>query len=221
MTQYLFEIMDYSEVWALFIPLYWFFRNPKQPKWMMPVIVYLWAALLINSMIVIGHKYPLYCHKIFHPNGYLYNIHSIVRYTCFFWFFVWIKEPFTVQYKTLLPVISFAFVVIIFVFFDRFNDQSFSSKLLSTEAGLLLVYCLQFYLFKLNTDTDETDKKDFWIVTGLSIYVLYNFFCFLFFNHLYNLKYEKLVFNMWYVHNATFIILCVFIAKSINIGNKK
>lgn len=221
MIKCLVEIMDYSEVWALFIPLFFLLKNPEQPWWIKPVIVFLWAALMINIMIVAGQKYPGFYHEIFHPNGYLYNVLSIIRYSCFFWLFLNIKEPFTVRYKTLLSIISFAFVVIIFLFFDRFNDNSFSSKLLSTEAGLLLVYCLQFYLFKLNTDNDETRQKDFWIVTGLSIYVLYNFFCFLFFNHFYSLNYTTLIIGMWYVHNVTFIILCAFIAKSLNIGNKK
>ena len=80
---------------------------------------------------------------------------------------------------------------------------------------MLLFYCLEYYLYKLQDDNFEIKKQpDFWIVTGLSIYVVFNFPYFLFYKYLLDIKEEKFVVQMWNFHNVTFIIFCIFIAKA-------
>ncbi|CAN5184168.1 hypothetical protein BH20BAC1_BH20BAC1_14220 [soil metagenome] len=56
--------------------------------------------------------------------------------------------------------------------------------------------------------------KDFWVVTGLSIYVVTNFFVFLFYTPMLNTN-LNLAMKMWNVHNTAFILLCIFISKAI------
>lgn len=175
-------------------------------------------AFVLDLMIVIGDVFKDKVPKWIHPNNYLYNIHSIVRYTCFTLFFLKQKHPYSKTIRKILPYVTL-FVFINFIFLESFvKENSFSSTLLSAEAGLLLFYCLQYYLFKLKDDTFEMQKQpDFWVVTGLSIYVVFNFPYFLLYTYLVNKKDSNLtnfVMNMWYYHNVTFIVLCIFIAKA-------
>lgn len=169
-------------------------------------------------MIDIGDVYKDKVPKWLHPNNYLYNIHSIVRYSCFTLFFLRLNHPYRKIIKKILPFVS-VLILFNFIFLERFvKENSFSSTLLSGEACLLLFYCLQYYLFKLKDDNFEMQKQpEFWAVTGLSIYVVFNFPYFLLYSYLVNKRDANLinfVMQMWYYHNITFIILCIFIAKA-------
>jgi FtsH-binding integral membrane protein len=102
-----------------------------------------------------------------------------------------------------------------FLFVESFfNYFSFSGNLLATEAYLLLVFCMLFYLGELK-DKDENlfNSPHFWVVTGLSIYVVVNFFVFLFYLPMIDVDVD-LVVRMWDVHNISFIIFCLFLTKA-------
>jgi hypothetical protein len=89
-----------------------------------------------------------------------------------------------------------------------------SSRLLSTEAAFLLFYCLQYYLYKLLDDDPETIRQaDFWVVTGLTVYVSISFFIFLFQNTLVK-QLQPFAITIWKVHDIAYIILCIFLAKA-------
>lgn len=211
-------ILDQSEVWALLIPLFFLIKYRKQPLYLRPIIAYLWLALIIDLFIDIGYVYKEDAPRWLYPNNYLYNLHSIIRFICYTSFFLSLKHPYHKLIKKIVPYVSIL-IVINFIFLESFiRDKSFSSNLLSAEAGLLLFYCLQYYLFKLKDDNAETKKQpDFWVVTGLSIYVVFNFPYFLLYKYLLDKKDVALtnfVVEMWYYHNVTFIILCIFIAKA-------
>ena len=88
-----------------------------------------------------------------------------------------------------------------------------SSRLLATEAALLLFYCLQYFIFLLLEDRDTPLRKQpgFWIATGLIIYVATSFFIFLFYTYLIKQNFEFAV-SIWDVHNIAYILLCISIA---------
>ena len=99
-----------------------------------------------------------------------------------------------------------------------FRQDTFSSRLMATEAGILLFYCLQYYLFKLQEESTTTKRSgDFWMVTGLSIYVVFNFPFFLLYT---SLKVKDQV-NWWNIHNISYIILCIFIAKAFYVSRSR
>lgn len=209
-------IFDWSEMWALLIPLFQLSIRPKQPAFLTPVIIYLCAALLLNLSVDILAGYNHY-HR--GPdsisNNPLYNIHSLVRFTCFSYFFIRLPQSFYNKIKKLLPVVFIVFFIIDFGFFeDFFYPLHLSGNLFSAEAFLLLVYCMLFYLSKLKDEVEAlSGGKDFWVVTGLSIYVVTNFFVFLFYVPMIK-ENPHLANNMWDVNNAAYIILCIFITKA-------
>jgi hypothetical protein len=107
------------------------------------------------------------------------------------------------------------FVLINFIFFEHFfNFLMLSGSLLTVEAFLLLIYCLNYYLTQLNIEVENiATRKNFWIVTGLGVYVVVNFFLFLFYVPMIK-ENPKLASQMWNIHNVAYIIFCTLIAKS-------
>lgn len=222
--KFLFEIYDWCEVWAPLIPLFVWMKYPKQPAYFKPLFIYLWIAILLSLVADIGWKIKDYISKDFYKthdlpwledNNYLYNIHSVVRFICFGFFFSRLESSSNSKILKVLPWLGLGFVLVNFIFFESFfGGESISSLLFATEAGLLLLYCLHYFLSGLQGEIMQSSKApEYWVVLGLSIYVVLNFFYFLFYQTLIDEGHGKLVADLWYAHNATFIILCIFIAK--------
>jgi hypothetical protein len=96
-------ILDWSEVWALLIPLFVLMLKRQQPVYMKPVIVYLWLAILLNLSGDIVVQINFFNSRIVYSNNPLYNLHSLIRFTCFAWFFSKIKQHFFFAYQTNSP----------------------------------------------------------------------------------------------------------------------
>ena len=215
-------ILDYAEVWALIFPIL-FSWKAFQATWPFKIVaIYVWGAFFINVMIVCGHLYSDGFGGIFFPNLYLYNIHSIFRLICFSLFFIALMQPLLEAVKKLLPILCLILITInFFNYEDFFNPSTFSSRLFSLEMALLLFYCLQFYLFILKEDTPASPSPTKWIVMGLFIYVIINFPYFLLFRTLIETDNLNFVKTMWYIHNVTYIVLCLYITKAFHaITNK-
>lgn len=215
-------ILDWSEVWALLIPLAVLLWKKDKTVYLRPVSIYVWIALLLNIGIVLLSEYKtkwgLHHGDFLWNNNLLYNIGSIFRLFLFAWFFNLLRQRFMHRLKIIIPFTFLVFVLVNFIFYENFipwgQFESFSSRLLATEAALLLFYCLQYFIFLLIEDktTKLSHQPGFWVVTGLSIYVSVSFFIFLFYSYLSNVTSDFAV-NIWDVHNIVFIILCIFIAK--------
>ncbi len=212
-------ILDWSEVWAPFIPLAFLGGKKKLHTYLKPVRLYIWLALLINIFIIIIWKrnklslpeFP----DFLQSNNFLYNVHSIVRFLLFAWFFTLLDQPFLRILKKIVPGIYIILVLFNFLYLeDFFYYWSFSNRLLSIETGILLLFCLQYYFYILKEEHEEDRRPpSFWVVTGLSIYVVINFPIFLFYKAFLK-EFENFAIGIWDVTNLSFIIFCLFIAKA-------
>ncbi|MEJ7911997.1 MAG: hypothetical protein WKF70_02495, partial [Chitinophagaceae bacterium] len=175
-------LLDWSEVWSLTIPLGILLSKPRQPYYLRPVIVYLCIALPLNLFGNFIADFKAHLPPSLQSNNALYNIHSIIRLLCFSWFFTLLKQPFYHTIKKALPIISITFILINFIFVEAFFfHDHLSGNLLSAEAFVLLIYCMLYYLSQLEQEDDQFSyKSHFWVATGLCIYVVVNFFVFLF-----------------------------------------
>ncbi len=214
-------ILDWSEVWALLIPLFVLVVRGKQPPLLKPVIVYLWLALLFNFIADVIGDFKRYFPAWIQSNNPLYNVHSLVRFACFSYFFISLKQSSTNAIQKIIPFLSLLFVLINFSFFENFfNPMHLSGDLLAVEAYLLLIYCMLYYLLRLKKDVEViSGGKVFWVVTGLSIYVVINFFVFLFYLPMIKLN-PMLADKMWTIHNIAYIIFCILIAKAFYVHNE-
>lgn len=217
MIDYLQLLLDWSEIWALLIPISILIIKGKQPAGLKPVVIYIWLALLLNIIIDIimalnatrepGNQLT---------NNPIYNMHSLVRFACFAVYFNRQPQQYFPAVRKIIIFMMVAFVLVNFIFFENFFEfRHLSGNLLSAEAFFLLMYCMQFYLSQLRNENESiTINAHFWVVTGLSIYLVVNFFVFLFYVPLLNLDDGTTSTNMWNVHNIAFIIFCIFTAKA-------
>ncbi len=217
MNNLLKQVLGWSEVWALFIPLFALVLKRKQPLYLKPVIIYILLALVLNLFqdIIANLKFTLHFPHWLQTNNYVYNFHSVARLFLFSLFFIILRQPFLQKVKKIVPIIFSLFVIINFTFFeDFFNFNMLSSRLLSLEAVLLLFYCLQYYLYKLLEENEGVEREpDFWVVTGLTIYVSVSFIIFLFQNTLVK-QLQPFAITIWKVHDIVYIIFCFFLAKA-------
>jgi hypothetical protein len=206
-------IIDWSEVWALLIPISVLLFK-KQPVGLKLVVFYIWIALIINLSIDIIWKFRTMLPAAYNSNNYLYNLHSAIRFYLFSAFFIHLNQPFLVTLKKIIPICFTIFIIINFTFYENFFDYwKLSSRLLSTEAIFLLFYTLQYYLFKINDNVGtKIMNSDFWITTGLGIFVTLNFFIFLLYNEL-TLRFQNFAISLWSVHNISYIVFNLFLAK--------
>lgn len=209
------RLYDWSEVWALLIPLSVLFFYPRQPSYLKPVVFYIWIALALNLVADIIGDFKAHLPGWMQSNNPLYNLHSIVRFVCFSAFFTALKQPFFDGMRKVLAWVSVLFVLLNFGLNENFfYTENLSGNLLSFEAYLLLVYCLLYYLSQLKSDVEAiASGPDFWVTTGLCIYVVINFFVFLFYVPM--IKEDPVLADeMWSVHNLAYILVSVFIAKA-------
>ncbi len=223
MADLIYNIVDLAEVWALLMPLIFIFPLSRLEGWQKPVAVYVILALVLNSIATLISNSADF-HSLLHikSNVIFYNIHSVVRFVCFSYFFILLKQRRYSTLRKLLPVLYVIMFFINFLFFDDFfYRRSISGNLLTIESYLLLAYCMLFFLASLKEDEAIMNKgPELLIIVGLSIYVVMNFFLFLFYVPMMN-ENSKLADNMWTVHNIAYIILCICIALAFYRSNKQ
>ncbi|MEO6636895.1 MAG: hypothetical protein ABIN25_01385 [Ginsengibacter sp.] len=217
MSDFIYTVLDLAEVWALLLPLIFMFPlRGLLFRWQKPIAIYVLVALVLNCISTLISS-SSYFHLLMpvKSNVIIYNIHSIVRFVCFSYFFILLKQNRYGVVKKLIPLLYVTMFFINFLFFDNFfNAEIISGNLLTIESYLLLVYCMLFFLASLKEDKAIMDKgPELWIIVGLSIYVVINFFLFLFYVPMIK-ENQRLADNMWTVHNVAYIILCACIAKA-------
>ena len=210
------HLLNWSEVWGLLIPLFTLIGfKKKQPNLLIPIIIYLCLGLVMNLLADLIADFKTVFPAVLKSNNPIYNLHSIIRFTCFTIFFITIKKVPVSNLKKVVILIMCLFILINFIFYENFfNYYILSGSLLAIESYFLLIFCMEYYLSELNDDVENiSSKKNFWIVTGLSIYVAVNFFIFLFYVPMIK-ENQLLAAQMWNVHNVAYLILCILIAKS-------
>lgn len=182
---------------------------------MQPVILYLWLSLLINVLIDAMAEYNRHFPGFPFSNTALYNIHSVVRFACFVAFFNFLRLSEIGRVKLLLPLIFIVCCIYNFIFNENFFDRGkIGSNLLALESFLLLIYCLLYYFNRARQDTVAVATEGFWVVTGLSIFVVTNFFVFLNYDPILSSDPYWAV-KLWDVHNVAFITFCICITKAL------
>ena len=220
MNEILHTIRNWSEAWALLIPLTIIFIYRFRIPGMFPIMIYVCLALLLNTasttMFVFHKSMPSFLQN----NNILYNIHSFLRVTCFGLFIYHIrKHRYSFIYRGLI-VVYIIFVVCNFIFFE--SILIFSSRIFSAESIVLLILCFSFFVRSIQDESDTNWIKHpaFLICGGVSFYEAVNFFIFLLFYPL-SAKDAKFISALWTVHNITFIILCLTIAQALYSSHKK
>ena len=223
------EVIDWSEAWALLIPLTFYFIWKPKDVWVKPVIIYVIIAFILNltaDMIWKGYSFGLTesINRIFSflyipaykqvSNNLFYNIHSIIRLLLFTWFFYKLDPVFFKKLNLIIVPPFIVFTIINFYWFASIIVLP-NSALFAVEAALLLFYCIVYFI-RLNKEdqlTNPFSESSFKIVSGLTLYNAINFPIFIFYDYLIitNDAYST---GVWNVHNITYIVLNILIALS-------
>lgn len=209
-------LLDWSEVWAPLIPLVFYLFHRDQPRFMKPVIWYLALAFFLNLAIDFISEFKPEIVPESVSNNPLYNLHSMVRFFCFAGFFNMLGQRGRWRVRQWLPALFLAIALVNALYFeDPLDHDALNGNLLAAEAYLLLIYCVLYYLYKLRDDDgDFAASPDFWVVTGLAIFVVVNFFVFLFYVPM---AYQDvhLALDIWNVHNLAYIVFCIFLTRAL------
>jgi hypothetical protein len=208
-------IREWSEVWALFIPLVIILiYRPKGNKtgWL---ITYVLVALFLNSASTVMAQFYGYMPSWLKNNNIVYNAHSIVRV---FFFSIYIMSVRSYQSKPILKYLLILYVVFVIVNFSFFEPILFlSPNLFAAESIVLLIMCLS-YFFRSMQDESETywlRQPSFLVCSGICFYEVITFFVFLFFNTInYSTEYRDRHFSdiLLLIYTISYVILCILLA---------
>ena len=135
MGKFLQSALDWSEIWALLIPLLVLLFRRKPPRLLKPVVVYLWLALGINFVIDMIWVFKEYFPGWLQSNNPFYNLHAVARFACFSIFFMLLPQPSYTYLKKMLLAGSVIFILVNFIFLENFfNIDHLSGNLLASDA---------------------------------------------------------------------------------------
>ena len=209
-------LRDWSEVWALLIPLIVFAVHKPKEKHIRLLIWYVIIGFILNFTAIFMVEYSnlvpswMYIDDMAN-NNILYNIHSILRVLLLSWYIISIRQfRFSVILKTLLA----AYLLFVFINFIFMESPFFlSTRLFAAESIVLLIMCL-LYFFRSIQDESQTNwlkHSSFLVCAGISLYEVITFFIFLFFYPLSQTDTPFFRVTM-VIYAITFVLFCILLA---------
>ncbi|HEX4875867.1 MAG TPA: hypothetical protein VFV31_04295 [Chitinophagaceae bacterium] len=216
-------ISDWSEVWALLIPLAVILRSPRRCRECLPLVIYIIVALLLNIISVLIQLYQDEMPYYLQNNNLFYNLHAIARVILFSWYIGLIcNKRFSTVTKAAIGVFSL-FLAANFIFIESILDLS--KWLPVAETVILLLLCMKYFLFSIKDDseTDWTKEPSFTACTAIALYVAATFFVFLFITspwvaYKVNLRFALMIAEFY---KLIFLIYCVLLAIAIYRTSKR
>lgn len=216
------EIFVWAESWAPLIPIILYFKYRPRQAYLKPVLLYFFLAVAFNTVsILIWQQKRLGLEMFTTNNNPFYNTQAIVRLFLLSSFFLLLKQPFAVILKKLLPFLFLLFVVLDLVWLEYFFALKIANNIHAAEAGLLLLYCLLFYLYLLHSEAvHPLQLASFWTVTGLIIFVAVSFPIYLYYESLIK-KDVTFAVDIWSVQKISFIVFCLLSAFGFTFAKDK
>ena len=213
LTSILKQILGWSEVWALFIPVTVFLAQRNNARLLFPLQLYLFFALVLNLLITLISNIHAFVVLFNGSNHVFYNLHSITKVAFFGWFIIRYLPRASSHIIRLLFVFYGAFVLFNFSFFE--SPLVFSSRLLTIESIILIFLGIAWYLYTLEDDgrAEYNRAAVFLAITGIVIYESVSFFIFLFYKQLI-VPERNFALLIWKVHDIAFIVMCLFLARA-------
>ena len=214
MNDLLNTIINWSEVWALLIPLTVIFIYRPKGVGTKSLILYVFAAFVLNTIATIMVQFYFSMPAWLKNNNILYNVHSLIRVILFSWYLTKIRQyRFPLIQKILLGA-CLIFILVNFVFME--SPFFLSSRLFAVESIVLLSLCLLFFFRSMQDDSEVNWLKHpaFLVCTGICLYEATSFFIFLFFYPLFekNPEFGNLTMS---IHNVMYVILCIILALAL------
>jgi hypothetical protein len=210
-------LRDWSEVWALLIPLIIILVYKPRGHHLGWVVCYVVAAFILNFLatfiIECYDLVPIWLYK--KGNNVFYNLHSFVMTLFFCFYFISVRRyKKTILLKTLL-ILYIVFVLINFVFLEP--PTKLSTRHFTTGSIVLLIMCLFYFIHSISEESQTNWLKhpSFIICSAVFLYESVTFFIYLFFYPMYSKTYNKdfsFALLMMRIYQAIFIVFCILLA---------
>ena len=221
MNNLLEKIINWSEVWALLIPLAIIIIYRPKGDHAHILITYVGIALLLNSVATLMVKFYFSLPGHLRNNNILYNIHSLVRVIFFSWYIFSVRK---FRDRSLVLTLLAAYLVfLVFNFITNEPPLYINTLHFVAESILLLIMTLLFFFRSMQDDKNWLNHPAFLVCVGLSLYEAVSFFIWLFFYPLVEQDWEFGDLTMS-IYNMIYVVFCVLIAMGlykIRHANKK
>jgi hypothetical protein len=180
-----------------------FFKKCKNQKSLWVIFTYCILSIVINYFIDIFYNN--------HFKYFFYALYTVVEFFSFSYILrLEIKNPF---FRKILLGSALFFLLFITVYYSLEKYRNIDSVPIGIETILILVGCF-YYLYEQMNDTKNLfiySKYQFWLISGIMIYLSGCFFIYIFGSQLDN---EFLV-KYWFLTNIFFIIKNIFFCIAI------
>ena len=173
-------IWDWSEGWALLIPLLTIFILRPKGRYLLLLKTYVILAFLVIFFAqLVQQCYYLFPDSLNNNNIY-YNIHVVIRVLTLGWYIISVR---TYKYHVLLKallILFIAFTLINFTFFE--SPLLLSIRLFAAGNITLIICCVSYFLRSILEDSTVNWLKhpSFIVCTAVCLYEAVTFFIFLF-----------------------------------------
>jgi hypothetical protein len=201
---YLLFLTDILYVFLYFISI----NKNKSEKGLTALVIYCILDLVVNYMAEVA------------PRPYVfisYAVFTTLEYTLFAYILWQFVANNTI--RKIISLISVAYIIFLAGYYLTSKPRSIDSIPIGIETILLLLYSF-YYLYEQMNNTANLfiyNKYQFWIVTGIMIYLSGSFFIYIFANQI-----DKgFLIRYWFLTNAFYVIKNVFFAIGILIHMKQ
>ena len=209
-------LRDWSEVWALLIPLIIILIYRPKGKNVSLLIIYVILAFILNFfaiwMVEFYYWVPSWMTK---GNNVFYNIHSFIMVILFGWYIIRVRSYKNVHIMRFILFAYVAFVLLNFILRD--SPLLLSTRHFTVGSTVLLLMCL-FYFFRTIMEESRINwlrHPSFIICTAVCLYQAITFFIFLFIYPLFDETYNRdlsFAMLMMRVYQIIFVIFCILLA---------
>lgn len=215
----LFDLLrDWSEVWALLIPLIVILVHRPKGSFVKWVTWYVLLGLLFNFLATCMNEnyrlFPLWLSM--HGNNIFYNLHSFFMAIFLGWYIVNTWES---RYGNILRMLIGGYIFFVIVNFILWESLfKLSTHHFTAGSIVLLILCLSYFLHILISDNSKINwirHPSFIICVAVFLYQAITFFIFLFFYPLNNNASAAVLsfaLFMMRVYQAAFIVFCILLA---------
>ncbi len=220
MDGFLNSVIQWSEVWALLIPLAIIILFGTKGSGMLPVVLYICIAFILNLAAIIISIYHDRLPPNFQNNNILYNLHSFVRVLLLGWYITNLKLLSSSRLIKIIIPVYILFVLVNFIFWG--NPLLLSSRLFSVESIVLLLLSFLYFFCSMQDESkiDWLKHPSFLVCTAISLYEALSFFIFLFFYPLFEKNPEFGMLTMK-IFSVTFLIFCILMALALRKAYKR
>jgi hypothetical protein len=219
-------LRDWSEVWALLIPLIIILIYQPKGNNLRWIVLYVISAFILNLLAIFYIEFfnlvPDWLKA--KGNNIFYNLHSFVMVIFFSSYIIAVKK---FRYSIFLKALLLIYLVLVLINFGYWESPYRLSTRHFTAGSIVLLFMCLVYFFRSILEESQTNwlkHPSFIICAAVCLYQAITFFIFLFIYPMYDDAYNKdlsFAFLMMRIYQAIFVVFCILLAIALYRSKKQ